>query len=117
MPIPTIPMNASRVGPASGVRSAFGNVSSPRTRALGLSYASRLSRFGTLTLKTVVAWPGSGIPPTLRPAPVSVWVTPSIAASVAGWCWATVRPSRSPTPSCNGAMIAAIASDTVIAFR
>ena len=35
--MPTMPMNASRVAHASGVRSAFGNVSSPRTRAFGLS--------------------------------------------------------------------------------
>ena len=50
-----------------------------------------------MTFSIVVAWPGSGNPPMFSPAPRSVWVTPSIAASLAGWFAATVRPSRSPT--------------------
>jgi hypothetical protein len=39
---------------------------------------------------------GQGKPPTLSPAPRSVWLTPSIAASVAGWGAATVRLSDVP---------------------
>ena len=114
MPMPTMAWKANRTT-FTGGWSASGTMFSPLTVALGLWKASSESSRG-ISIPYTTACPLYQ-PSRCSAAPRVVTASPSSAASLTGWAWATSRAAQSPTTTCSGAAAAAADSEMPSAVR
>src|SRR3990172_525672 len=101
---------------AAGTASS-GKLLRPLISASESSNARKLASLGISMAYRVLPAPGSGMPPILSGAPLSVSNWASIAANFSGWLWARNLALRSPETICNGVATAPTASPRTNAFR